>query len=197
MGPHQGSAEGKENLPRPAGHTPPNASQDPISILGSQGTLHRVVGLAHPQLGSAAHGWGGLCGVAGGSVGLGTARLAHAPSGCAWFGSHARGQAGLFVTTVVRLPGTWLCTGRGFAGPPSRCVPGPHGCATSTPGLRHLSGRRGTHRRGLCPEDGCAGWAQPGDPSSTGWLPRDRSFPAALPCRFLPSCSQPKFSPSD
>ena len=34
-----GSVEGKENLPRPAGHTPPNAPEDPISFLGSQGTL--------------------------------------------------------------------------------------------------------------------------------------------------------------
>jgi len=39
MGPHQGSVEGQENLPRPAGHTPPNAPQDPIGLLGSQGTL--------------------------------------------------------------------------------------------------------------------------------------------------------------
>ena len=44
MGPHQGSVEGEENLPRPAGHSPPNASQDPVSFLGSQGTL-----LAHGQ----------------------------------------------------------------------------------------------------------------------------------------------------
>ena len=44
MGPHQGSVEGKENLPRPAGHTPPNAPQDAIGLLGSQGTL-----LAHGQ----------------------------------------------------------------------------------------------------------------------------------------------------
>ena len=44
MRPHQGSVEGKENLPRPAAHTPPNASQDPIGFLGSQGTL-----LAHGQ----------------------------------------------------------------------------------------------------------------------------------------------------
>ena len=44
MRPHQGSVEGKENLPRPAGHTPPNASQDTIGLLGSQGTL-----LAHGQ----------------------------------------------------------------------------------------------------------------------------------------------------
>jgi len=33
MGSHQGSVEGKENLSQPAGHTPPNASQDPISFL--------------------------------------------------------------------------------------------------------------------------------------------------------------------
>ena len=39
MRPHQGSVEGKENLPRPAGHTPRNAPQDPIDLLGSQGTL--------------------------------------------------------------------------------------------------------------------------------------------------------------
>jgi len=44
MGPHQGRVEGQENLPRPAGHTPPNASQDAIGLLGSQGTL-----LAHGQ----------------------------------------------------------------------------------------------------------------------------------------------------
>ena len=43
MGPHYGSVEG-ENLPRPAGHTPPNASQNAIGLLGSQGTL-----LAHGQ----------------------------------------------------------------------------------------------------------------------------------------------------
>jgi len=39
MGPPQGRAEGEENLPRPAGHTAPNASQDPICLLGTQGTL--------------------------------------------------------------------------------------------------------------------------------------------------------------
>ena len=44
MRPHQGSVEGEENLPRPAGHTPPNASQDAIGLLGSRGTL-----LAHGQ----------------------------------------------------------------------------------------------------------------------------------------------------
>jgi len=35
MGPHQGRVEGKENLPRPAGHTPLNAPQDPIGLLGN------------------------------------------------------------------------------------------------------------------------------------------------------------------
>jgi len=30
MRPHQGRAEGQENLPRPAAHTPPHAPQDPI-----------------------------------------------------------------------------------------------------------------------------------------------------------------------
>ena len=44
MRPHQGSVEGKENLPRPAGHTLLDAPQDPIGFLGSQGTL-----LAHGQ----------------------------------------------------------------------------------------------------------------------------------------------------
>jgi len=54
MGPPQGRAEGKENLPRPAAHTPPNhrmvgvgrdlcgsssPPQDPIGLLGTQGTL--------------------------------------------------------------------------------------------------------------------------------------------------------------
>jgi len=38
-------AEGKENLPRPAGHTPLDAPQDPIGLLGNQDTL-----LAHGQL---------------------------------------------------------------------------------------------------------------------------------------------------
>ena len=45
MGPHWGRVEGQENLPRPAGHTPLDAPQDPIGLLGSQGTL-----LAHGQL---------------------------------------------------------------------------------------------------------------------------------------------------
>jgi len=36
MGPPQGSAEGEENLPRPAAHTPPHAPQETIS---TQGTL--------------------------------------------------------------------------------------------------------------------------------------------------------------
>ena len=31
--------KGKKILPRPAGHAPPNAPQDPIDLLGSQGTL--------------------------------------------------------------------------------------------------------------------------------------------------------------
>ena len=44
MGPPQGRAEGEENLPCPAGHTPRDAPQDPIGLLGSQGTL-----LAHPR----------------------------------------------------------------------------------------------------------------------------------------------------
>ena len=39
MGPPQGRAEGEENLPRPAGHTPLDALQDPVGLLGSQGTL--------------------------------------------------------------------------------------------------------------------------------------------------------------
>jgi len=39
MGPPQGRAEGEENLPCPAAHTPPNAPQDPIGLLGTQGTL--------------------------------------------------------------------------------------------------------------------------------------------------------------
>jgi len=33
MRPHQGSVEGKENLPRPAGHTLLDAPQDPIGFL--------------------------------------------------------------------------------------------------------------------------------------------------------------------
>jgi len=44
MGPHQGRAEGEKNLPRPTGHTPLNAPQDPTGLLGNQGTL-----LAHGQ----------------------------------------------------------------------------------------------------------------------------------------------------
>jgi len=44
MGPHQGTVEGEKNLPRLAGHTPLNAPQDSIGLLGSQGTL-----LAHGQ----------------------------------------------------------------------------------------------------------------------------------------------------
>jgi len=39
MGPHQGRADGEENLPRPAGRALLNAPQDPIGLLGSQGTL--------------------------------------------------------------------------------------------------------------------------------------------------------------
>jgi len=35
MGPHQGSVEGQENLPHPAAHTPLDAPQDPIGLLGS------------------------------------------------------------------------------------------------------------------------------------------------------------------
>ena len=31
MRPHQGSVEGKENLPRPAGHTLLDAPQDPVA----------------------------------------------------------------------------------------------------------------------------------------------------------------------
>jgi len=49
MGPQWGRAEGEETLPRPAAHTPLNASQETTGLLGSQGTL-----LAHnfslPQL---------------------------------------------------------------------------------------------------------------------------------------------------
>ena len=44
MGPHWGRAEGEENLPRPAAHPPRDAPQDPIGLLGTQGTL-----LAHGQ----------------------------------------------------------------------------------------------------------------------------------------------------
>ena len=39
MGPPQGRAEGEENLPRPAAHTPRDASQETIGLLGTQGTL--------------------------------------------------------------------------------------------------------------------------------------------------------------
>ena len=37
MGPPQGRAEGEENLPRPAAHTPLDAPQNPIGLLGTQG----------------------------------------------------------------------------------------------------------------------------------------------------------------
>jgi len=47
MWPHQDSVEGKENPPRPAGHTLLDAPQDPIGPPGSQGTslttLHQEV----------------------------------------------------------------------------------------------------------------------------------------------------------
>ena len=43
MGPHQGSVEGKENLPRPAGHTLLDASQDSIGFLGSLSLLDTLV----------------------------------------------------------------------------------------------------------------------------------------------------------
>jgi len=49
MGPHQGSVEGEENLPQPAGHTPPNAPQETIGLLGSQGTLLAHGSLVVPQ----------------------------------------------------------------------------------------------------------------------------------------------------
>jgi len=39
MRPPQGRAEGKENLPRPAGHTLLNAPQDPIGLLGRRKLL--------------------------------------------------------------------------------------------------------------------------------------------------------------
>jgi len=42
MGPHQGRVEEEENLPRPAAHTPLDAPQDPVGLLGSQGTLVKV-----------------------------------------------------------------------------------------------------------------------------------------------------------
>ncbi|KFR00107.1 Forkhead-associated domain-containing protein 1, partial [Opisthocomus hoazin] len=42
--PSLGQCRERKTLPRPAGHTCPNASQDPIGFLGSQGTL-----LAHGQ----------------------------------------------------------------------------------------------------------------------------------------------------
>ena len=50
MGPHQGKVEGKENLPRPAGHTPLDAPQDPMSFLGSQGTLLAQLSFRYPFL---------------------------------------------------------------------------------------------------------------------------------------------------
>jgi len=39
MGPHYGRAEGEENLPPAAGHTPLNAPQETIGLFGNQGTL--------------------------------------------------------------------------------------------------------------------------------------------------------------
>ncbi|PKU47400.1 hypothetical protein llap_2302 [Limosa lapponica baueri] len=39
MGPHQGRVEGENNLPRPVGHTLPDAPQDTIGLLGHKGTL--------------------------------------------------------------------------------------------------------------------------------------------------------------
>ncbi|PKU40437.1 sterol regulatory element-binding protein cleavage-activating hypothetical protein [Limosa lapponica baueri] len=39
MGPHQGRAEGQDDLPPPAGHTLPDAPQDAIGLLGHKGTL--------------------------------------------------------------------------------------------------------------------------------------------------------------
>ncbi|PKU35685.1 hypothetical protein llap_14008 [Limosa lapponica baueri] len=39
MGSHQGRAEGEDNLPRPAGHTLPDAPQDAIGLLGHKDTL--------------------------------------------------------------------------------------------------------------------------------------------------------------
>jgi len=46
MGSHQGSVEGEEDLPHPAGHTILDAPQDPIGFLGSQGTL--LLAHGHP-----------------------------------------------------------------------------------------------------------------------------------------------------
>lgn len=116
--------------------------------------------------------------------------------GCAWFGSHARGctwpgwavrSCGGSASMHMVVHGqAGLCTGWGSAGPPSRCRLRPHQCRISTLGLRHLSGHRGTHCRGLCLEDGCALWEQSGGLSRTRWLPWDCSFPAALPRRFAP-----------
>ena len=48
MGPHQDSVEGKENLPRPAGHTLLDAPQDHITAQQLQGhgsTCHPTVGV--------------------------------------------------------------------------------------------------------------------------------------------------------
>jgi len=53
MGPPQGRAEGEENLPRPAAHTPLDAPQDPIGLLATQGTL---LAHGHPVM----HGTEGL-----------------------------------------------------------------------------------------------------------------------------------------
>jgi len=39
MRPHQGSVEGKENLPRPAGHTLLDAPQDPMAFLAARAVV--------------------------------------------------------------------------------------------------------------------------------------------------------------
>jgi len=43
MGPHQGRAEGEETLPQPTAHTPLDAPQDPIGLLGNQMWISRKV----------------------------------------------------------------------------------------------------------------------------------------------------------
>lgn len=129
--------------------------------------------------------------------------------GCVWSGSHARGctwpgwavhscggsapvARGCAWSGCAQLTGA--VHGPGPCRPPQQMWAGTPPVQNKRPGRGHLSGRRGTRPLGSVP----GGWLCP---AGAGWGPRqdrtapgDCSFPAALPCRFLPSCSQPKFS---
>lgn len=157
------------------------------------------------QLGLPVQSCSGLCVAWGIHAGLHTIGLGTAFYGLAYWHRAVRGldhmhvvacgQAGLCVVAVVQFSCMWLCRAGALQVPPQQMRAGTSPVQNKHSGRGHLPGHRGTHRQGCAQRTADPGGCSLGAPAGWDGSPGDSSFPAALPCRFLPSCSQAKFSP--